>query len=111
MSQATERRRKPRRRKVLVTGAIYVTLEDTQGSSSHISAKVVATSDTGIGVETAARMKANTGVLVKSDIHEVIPNGSVQAHVARCTALPGARYRIGLLYDVPHNGNGASSPE
>jgi len=108
MSQATERRRKPRRRKVLVTGAIYVTLEDTQGSSGHISAKVVDTSDTGIGVETAAPMMANTVVLVKSDIHEVIPNGSVRAHVARCTALPGARYRIGLLYDAPHNGNGAA---
>jgi hypothetical protein len=98
MPELSERRRKPRRRTIRFTGAVWLTLEDVTGAAGDVNAKLVDTSDDGIGVETQVAVKEQTIFVVKGN-DESIPNGAMRARVIRVSTRADGSYRVGLTFE------------
>jgi len=102
MPKSLERRRKPRRKAVHVTGPTWVMLENVPGARADIPAKVVDFNDAGIRIHVSLLLQTNRVVLVKGEAIGVVPNGKANARVVDCRALTGSGYTVGLTFETSH---------
>jgi len=98
MSQASERRKKPRSKPAEDTTAIWVTLHKPGTAPAEVRAWVMDLSEGGIQIETPVPLDLNTSVVLNGAPLEGGSNGKLQAHVVRCSPAQGGRYSIGLSY-------------
>jgi hypothetical protein len=101
MSQASERRRKPRHKTIPIGDPKWVLLHNVPGSTGEVRAKVVDTSDTGIAIEVPTPLRQNDTVVVQGLNGHSGVNGKVRARVVQCQPFPGG-YRAGLAYENGH---------
>jgi hypothetical protein len=107
MAKLLERRRKPRRKAVHVTGPTWVMLENVPGARADVRAKVVDFNETGLRIHISLLLHANHVVVVKCQAAGVVPNGSANARVVDCRALMGSGYTVGLTFEEASAGNHA----
>jgi hypothetical protein len=99
MPKPLERRRKPRRKAIHVTGPTWVMLENVPGARADIRAKVVDFNETGLRIHLSLLLQANHVVVIKGQAAGVVPNGRAHARVVDCRALPGSGYTVGLTFE------------
>jgi hypothetical protein len=109
MSEVSERRKKPRHKPSHSTEPVWVTL-DLPGSVTGVKAKVMDSSDLGLGVETDCRLDPNTILVVDGQWGHDGLNGSAQARkmsarVVECKPFQNG-FRTGLVFE---NGAGAAA--
>ena len=111
MSEVSERRRKPRQKPGRAGEPVWVMLLNVPGSATEIRAKVLDTSELGLGVETDCQLEPNAVITVDGHLGH---NGSnsqnglpskLRARVVDCKAFHGV-FRAGLNFE---NGNGAGA--
>lgn len=105
MSEVSERRRRPRQRPGCPGEQVWVVLFDVPGSASEVRAKVLDTSDLGLGVETDCQLEPNTLITVEGQFASPGLNGKLRARVVNCSAFEGA-FRAGLKFE---NSNGSAT--
>jgi hypothetical protein len=111
MSEVSERRRKPRQKAGRGDEAVWVVLHNVPGAASAIRAKVLDTSELGLGIETDHRLQSDTVLTVDGDFgHNGAygSNGKVQARVVDCKSVHGV-FRAGLEFQHSHDNGGSSS--
>lgn len=106
MPKLLERRRKPRRKAVYVTGPTWVMLENVPGARADVRAKVVDFNETGLRIHVSLMLKANHVVVVKCQAEGVVPNGKAAARVVDCRALMGSGYTVGLTFEEARESDG-----
>jgi hypothetical protein len=99
MPKPLERRRKPRRKAIHVTGPTWVMLENVPGARADIRAKVVDFNETGLRIHVSLVLQANHLVVIKGQAAGVVPSGRANARVVDCRALPGSGYTVGLTFE------------
>jgi curved DNA-binding protein CbpA len=116
MSEVSERRRKPRQTPGRPGEPVWVILLNIPGSTAEVRAKVVDSSELGLGVETDCRLEPNVVLTVDGHLANHGTNGKLRARVVDCTPFHGA-FRAGLTFEASHqndaaheNGNGAAAP-
>jgi hypothetical protein len=108
MSEVSERRRKPRHQPGRPGETIWVSLHNVPGSDAAVRAKVLDTSDLGLGVETDCRLELHSVLTIDGQIGSHGQNGhKLKARVVNCTAYQGV-FRAGLTFENG-NGNGAAA--
>jgi hypothetical protein len=109
MSEVFERRKKPRQNPGRPGEPVWVTLHNVPGSATEVRARVVDSSELGIGVETDCRLEPNAVLTLDGQVvgHHG-SNGKVRARVVDCKPFQGA-FRAGLTYENGENGNGNGS--
>ncbi len=110
MSQASERRRKPRQQVLKGTETLWVTLHNVPGSDGEVRAKVLDVSDVGIGVEMPYALQENAFIIVQGLPGANGPNGKIRARVVRCQSTNDG-FRAGLAYDETRAREAASDEE
>ena len=111
MSEVSERRRKPRQKPGRAGESVWVTLLNVPGSATEVRAKVLDTSELGLGVETDCRLEPNAVITVDGHLGLHGPNGQngspskLRARVVDCKAFQGV-FRAGLNFE---DGNGAAA--
>jgi len=95
----SDRRRKPRRRAISETEAVWVKLEELPGIPGEALAKIIDTSDIAIGVELSVALEENTYVVVNGHASGPTSNGRIRARVVRCISLPNGTFSAGLVYE------------
>ena len=108
MSEVSERRKKTRQAAARVPEAQWVTLSKVPGSVGDIKAKILDTSDAGLGVEMESAIEINTIVIVDGLVGPGGPTKKVRARVVRCDAISGG-YRVGLAVEIGPGQNGKLS--
>jgi ribosomal protein L28 len=103
MPKPLERRRKPRRKAIHVTGPTWVMLENVPGARADIRAKVVDFNEAGIRIHVSLLLHVNHVLLVKTQAAGVVPNGRATARVVDCRALTGSGYTVGLTFERSSN--------
>ena len=99
MSQASERRRKPRQKALRGTEPLWVTLHSVPGADGEVRAKVIDVSDNGIGVELACAIQENAFIVVQGlPGASSGPSGRIGARVVRCVATSEG-FHAGLTYE------------
>src|ERR1700722_12806174 len=106
MSEASERRRKPRQKPSHSEEPVWVMLRDVPGSTTDVRAKVVDTNELGLGVETDSRLEPRAILTVDGQVANHGSNSKLRARVVDCTAFRGV-FRSGLTFESG-NGNGAA---
>ena len=110
MSEVSERRRKPRQTPGRPGEPVWVMLLNIPGSAAEVRAKVVDTSELGLGVETECRLEPNVVLTIDGHLINHGSNGKMRARVVDCKPFHGA-FRAGLTFEAAHeNGNGAAAP-
>ncbi|HYL38095.1 MAG TPA: DnaJ domain-containing protein [Bryobacteraceae bacterium] len=101
MSQASERRRKPRQKTARGTEPVWVILQNVPGRSGEVRAKVLDMSEHGLGIELPFWLRENDVLFVKGlHGHSTSANGRIKARVVRCASVEDS-YHAGLhLEDV-----------
>jgi hypothetical protein len=108
MSDASERRRKPRHRAGENT---WVVLHDVPGATAEVRAKLLDSNDLGIGIETEFQLEQNILLTVDGHVGTQGSNGKVRARVMHCKPFEGV-FRSGLrLEGTCENGHAAESGE
>ena len=102
MSEASERRRKPRQKPGRPDEPVWVMLQGIPGSATDVRAKVLDTNELGLGVETDCRLEPNSILTVDGQVANHGSNGKLRARVVDCTPFQGV-FRAGLTFE---NGNG-----
>ena len=106
MSEVSERRRKPRQRAATRAGEpVWVMLMNVPGNSAEVRAKVVDTSDLGLGVETECALESNAVIVVNGQVGHNGSSGKVFARVVASKRVQGV-YRTGLVYENAYGENG-----
>jgi hypothetical protein len=105
MPKLLERRRKPRRKAVHVTGPAWVMLESVPGARADVRAKVVDFNETGMRIHVSLLLQPNHVVVVKCQGVGVVPNGKANARVVDCRALMGSGYTVGLTFEEAGEGD------
>jgi hypothetical protein len=108
MSEVSERRKKPRQKPPRPDEPVWVVLQDAAGSAAAVRAKVVDTSELGLGVETDSRLEPKAIVNIDGPA-----NAQTRARVVDCKPFHGM-FRIGLIFESAfESGTGAvpKSPE
>jgi hypothetical protein len=101
MSQASERRSKPRRKTSQGSEPVWVILQNVPGRSGEVRAKVIDMSDMGLGIELPFWLRENEVVVVKGLAGQGSSNGTAKARVVRCaSAVDG--YHAGLVFEDLH---------
>jgi hypothetical protein len=101
MSQASERRSKPRRKTSQGAEPVWVILQNVPGRSGEVRAKVIDMSDMGLGIELPFWLRENEVVVVKGLAGQGSSNGTAKARVVRCaSAVDG--YHAGLVFEDLH---------
>lgn len=95
MSQASERRKKPRLKTISFGEPKWVTLLNVPGSSVVVRAKLVDSNDAGITVETPVALKPNGTLL----IHGIEGRGETRVRIVHCQPIREG-YRAGLEYET-----------
>jgi hypothetical protein len=109
MSEVSERRRKPRQKPAQAGEPVWVMLQNVPGVPSDVRAKVLDTSDLGLGVETDCRLEPQVVLTVDGHRNAHGANGKVQARVVDCKAFQGV-FRAGLKFEHTfENGNGTAT--
>jgi len=111
MSEASERRRKPRLKPGRPDETVWVTLLNVPGSATEVRAKVLDTSELGLGVETDIHLEPSAVLTVDGHIGvngQTALNGKQRARVVDCKSFNGV-FRAGLTFESA-NGNGAAAP-
>jgi hypothetical protein len=84
-------------------------LHNVPGSTAQVRARVVDTSDLGLGVETDCRLEPNSVLTVEGRLSNYGPSGSMRAKVVNCKPFQNL-FRAGLTFEtVSENGNGSSA--
>jgi hypothetical protein len=110
MSEMSERRRKPRQKPGRAGETVWVMLLNVPGSAAEVRAKVLDTSELGLGVETDCPLEPNAVLTVDGHIGNPGPNGQngvngkLRARVVDCKPFQGV-FRAGLNFE---NGNGSA---
>jgi DnaJ domain len=100
MSELFERRRQTRQKPGGNGGEpVWVVLLNVPGSAAEVRAKVVDTSELGIGIITDCRLEPNAVLIVDGQIGQNGSNGKVSARVAHSKPFEGG-YRSGLAFDT-----------
>lgn len=102
MSEVSERRRKPRQKPGRAGEPVWVKLLNVPGSTGEIAAKLLDTSEGGLGIETDSRLEPNSVVTVDGPIGIQGTSIKVRARVVGCRSVQSG-FRIGLNIE---NGNG-----
>lgn len=113
MSDTAERRRKPRHRVEKPGENTWVALYDVPGSASGSRAKLLDTSDLGLGIETEFQIERNAVITVEGKLSPQASPSKVRARVVDCKPYRGA-FRSGLRIENGFengNGNGAAAGE
>jgi hypothetical protein len=111
MSDASERRRKPRHRMGRPGEPVWVVLHDVPGAASGIRAKLLDANDLGLGIETECQLERNALLTVDGQLGAQGSPGKVRARVVDCKPLAGV-FRSGLQIEATYeNGHGASAGE
>jgi hypothetical protein len=105
MSDVSERRRKTRQRPARASESHWVTLSKVPGSDGEIQAKVLDSTDIGLGVETDCSIELNAIIIVKGQLGQDGAISKARARVVRCDAIPGG-YRTGLALEAGPGQNG-----
>jgi hypothetical protein len=105
MSEVSERRRKPRQKPSRTGEPVWVKLLNVPGAAAEVRAKVLDTSELGLGVETDCHLEPNAVLTVEGHIGVHGPNGAMRAKVVNSKAFQGV-FRAGLTFE---NGNGSGS--
>ena len=109
MPEMSERRRKPRLKPSHSGEPVWVMLHNVPGSTAQVRARLVDTSDLGLGVETDCRLEPNSVLTVEGRLSNYGPNGSMRAKVVNCKPYQNL-FRAGLTFEtVSENGNGSSA--
>ena len=99
MPRVSDRRRKPRRRAVSESEAVWVKLEGLPGTPSEVIAKIIDASEIAVGVELSVAIEENTYVVVNGHAGGPTSDGKARARVVRCIALPNGSFSAGLMYE------------
>ena len=99
MPRVSDRRRKPRRRAVSDSEAVWVKLEELPGSPNEVLAKIIDASEVAVGVEVSVALEENTYVVVNGHSGGPTSNGRIRARVVRCFPLPSGGFSAGLMYE------------
>lgn len=110
MPKLLERRKKPRRKAVQVTGPTWVMLENVPGARADIRAKVVDFNETGLRIHVSLLLHTNHVVVVKGQAAGVVPDGRTHARVVDCRSLTGSGYSVGLTFESEHQEPAAGKP-
>lgn len=111
MSDASERRRKPRHRGGKPGETTWLVLHDLPGSAAGIRAKLLDSNDLGLGIETECQLERNAVLTVDGHVGAQGSVGKVQARVVDCKPFQGV-FRSGLRIESTfENGHGAGSGE
>ena len=97
MSEVSERRRKPRQRAGRIEEPVWVTL-NLPGSIAGVRAKLVDTSDLGLGVETDCKLEPNAVLVVEGHATSNGLHGPARARVVECKPFENG-YRSGLAFE------------
>ena len=97
MPRVSDRRRKPRRRAVSETEAVWVKLENLPGTPGEVLAKIIDASEVAVGVELSVALEENTYVVVNGHAGGPTSNGKVRARVVRCISLADGSFSAGLI--------------
>jgi len=100
MPKLVERRRKPRRKAVHVTGPTWVMLKNVPGARADVRAKVVDFNETGMRIHVSLPLQVNHVVVVKCQAAGVVPNDTSNARVVDCRALMGSGHTVGLTFEA-----------
>lgn len=103
MSGVSERRRKPRQKPGRADESVWVQLLNVPGSAGEIRAKLLDTSESGLGIETDRLLEQNTVITVDGPIGPQGATSRLRARVVDCRPHQGG-FRAGLNFE---NGNGA----
>ncbi|MGP0070848.1 MAG: DnaJ domain-containing protein [Bryobacteraceae bacterium] len=106
MSEVSERRRKPRQKTDRSGEPVWVILQNVPGAAAEVRAKVLDSSDLGLGIETDCRLELNAVLSVDGPVGANGQNGKIRARVVDCRPFEGI-FRAGLMFE---NGNGAAAP-
>src|ERR1700722_13691682 len=99
MPRVSDRRRKPRRRALSETEAVWVKLENLPGTTGEALAKIIDASEVAIGVELSVALEENAYVGVNGHGGGPTANGKIRARVVRCVSLPDGSFSAGLVYE------------
>jgi hypothetical protein len=106
MSEVSERRRKPRIKPGPPDEPVWVLLQNVPGSAAEVRARVMDTSELGLGIETDCRLELNAILTVDGHAANHGSNVKVRARVVDCKPFQGI-FRAGLAFEgVFENGNG-----
>jgi hypothetical protein len=95
MSDASERRRKPRHRVEQPGETTWVVLHGLPGSAAGVRAKLLDTNDLGVAIETECQLERNAVLTVEGHIGALAPAGKLRARVVDCKRVQGG-FRCGL---------------
>lgn len=101
MSEASERRRKPRHKPNRAGEPVWVRLA-IPGSANDLRVKLIDTSELGLGIESETRVEPGTVLTVEGPIGLTGTHAKLRARVVDCRAHEGV-FRVGLTFD---SGNG-----
>ncbi len=104
MSQAPERRRKPREKRSEGAEIYWVTLQNVPGRSGDVRAKVIDSSDLGLGIHLPFWLRDDDKVVVSG--LDGVSNGHVNARVVRCGLAADGGYNAGLAFELGHEPSG-----
>jgi hypothetical protein len=109
MSEVSERRRKPRIKAGRPGESVWVLLHDVPGSAAEVRAKVMDTSELGLGIETECRLELNAILTVDGQVANPGTIGKVRARVVDCKPFQGI-FRAGLAFEGAfEHGTGAAA--
>ncbi len=97
MSEVSERRRKPRQKTGRSDEPVWVTL-NLPGSIAGVRAKLVDSSEHGLGVETDCKLEPNAVLVVEGHARSNGSQGAMRARVVECKPLKKG-YRSGLAFE------------
>jgi hypothetical protein len=97
MSEVSERRRKPRHKAGRGDEPVWVTL-NLPGSIAGVRAKLVDTSELGLGVETDCKLEPNAVLVVEGHAGSNGFHGAMRARVVECKPFQNG-YRTGLAFE------------
>ncbi len=108
MSEVSERRRKPRIKSARSGEPIWVMLHNVPGSAVEVRARVMDTSELGLGIETDCHLEINAILTVDGVVANHRSDGKVRARVVDCKPFQGI-FRAGLAFEGAfENVNGAA---
>ncbi len=95
-----EQRRSPRRRPEIPQG-IRICTDTEPGGARTLAAKLVDTSETGVGVDTCVPLRVGSTVVVEGKLRNTSYSLALkgQARVMHARALGDGVYRIGLIFE------------
>lgn len=105
MSEVSERRKKTRQKPGRASEPIWVLLFDVPGSAAEVRAKVVDSSDLGLGIETDRALAPNSLLTVEGQVGYHGSHGKTHARVIDCKPFHGV-FRTGLIFE---NGTASQS--